>query len=491
MTELFNPNELDVSAGHFIDGELSSGDDAHMDVIRPSDLAVQGQLVDGSPASVEKAVQSARTAFEKSDWATMAPRQRAIILRRWADLIDRDAVIIARLESAVSCRPYQEVFMRDVRVASGALRFFSEYADKVDGRVTTTPNDTLSLTISEPWGVVAGIVPWNFPLILSAWKFAPALAAGNCVVLKPSELTPYAITHVAQLAVEAGVPRGVFNIVQGYGATVGSALVKNPGVDYVTFTGSTATGAQVMSDAALNGLKPVSLELGGKSPQVVFADAPNLHAAAAIVAAGATYNAGQVCFAGSRLVIEKSIEDSFLEKVAARMQRFKLGPTWSEGTTLPPTIHGAQAEKIHAIVTQSISEGAELVCGGTALTGLNGAHHYSPTLLRGVTPEMTVFKEEVFGPVLAVQSFETFEEAVALADHPTFGLAASVHTTNINKALSAARKIQAGTLWINDWGRRSDFTSPFGGYKQSGHGKDMGLEGFRKYLKQKAVWIQS
>ena len=381
--------------------------------------------------------------------------------------------------------------MRDVRVASGALRFFGEYADKSDGRVTATPDDTLSLTLSEPWGVVAGIVPWNFPLILSAWKFAPALAAGNCVVLKPSELTPYAITHVAQLAIEAGVPRGVFNILHGLGSSAGRALVCHPGVDYITFTGSTETGAQVMSDAALHGLKPVSLELGGKSPQVVFADAPNLNAAAALVTAGSTYNAGQVCFAGSRLVIEKSIEESFVEKVAARMVGLKPGVTWAEGTTLPPTIHATQLERIHQIVTASIAEGAELVCGGQRLEGRNGAHHYAPTILRSVTPEMTVFKEEVFGPVLAVQNFDTLDEAVSQANHPTFGLAASVHTTNINKAISAARQIQAGTLWINDWGRRSDFTSPFGGYKQSGHGKDMGLEGFKKYRKQKAVWIQS
>ncbi|MBN93306.1 MAG: aldehyde dehydrogenase [Deltaproteobacteria bacterium] len=489
MTDLFNPNDLDVHSGHFIDGEISSGGDPQFDVIRPSDLGTQGTLADASAQSVERAVHSARRAFEQSGWATMAPRERAGILRRWADLVDRDAALLARLESSVSCRPYQEVFMRDVRVVSGSLRFFGEYCDKVDGRVTSTPNDTLSLTLSEPWGVVAGIVPWNFPLILSAWKFAPAMAAGNCVVLKPSELTPYAITHVAQLALEAGVPRGVFNILQGHGATAGSALVKSPEVDYITFTGSTATGAQVMADAALHGLKPVSLELGGKSPQVVFADAPQLDAAAAIVAAGATYNAGQVCFAGSRLVIEASIEDMFIEKVVKHMTKFRIGATWSKETTLPPTIHGQQLERIHQIVTTTLSEGAELLCGGQRLEGLNGAHHYAPTLLRGVTPEMTVYREEVFGPVLAVQTFESFDEAVALADHPTFGLAASVHTTDINKAMSAARQIQAGTVWINDWGRRSDFTSPFGGYKQSGHGKDMGLAGFQKYRKQKAVWI--
>ena len=329
----------------------------------------------------------------------------------------------------------------------------------------------------------------EFPIDLVGLEVCPRHGCGQLRGIEAFRVDAIRDYPSGQLAIEAGVPRGVFNIVQGQGSAAGSALVQHPDVDYITFTGSTATGAQVMSTAALHGLKPVSLELGGKSPQVVFADAPKIDRVAALVAAGVTYNAGQVCFAGSRLVVDAAIEEMFLEKVAAHMKRFQLGPTWMEGTTLPPTIHGDQLNRIHQIVETTRSQGADLLCGGHRLDGLKGAHHYAPTLLRGVTPDMSVYREEVFGPVLAVQTFTTFEEAVALADHPTFGLAASVHTADINKALAAARQIQAGTVWINDWGRRSDFTSPFGGYKQSGHGKDMGLAGFKKYRKEKAVWI--
>ena len=490
MLDIFNPNDVATKSEHFIAGEWTSNNDELIDVVRPSDREIQGGLCNGSVESVDQAVNAASAAF-KNGWGTMAPRERATLLRKWADLIDAHAEEIARLESSVSCRVYTEVVARDVRVVSNCLRFFGEYADKVTGDVTSTSNDILSLTISEPWGVVAGIVPWNFPLILSAWKFAPALAAGNCVVLKPSELTPYSIAKVAELSVVAGIPSGVFNIVQGLGATAGAALVKHPLVNYVTFTGSTATGAQVMSDAALTGIKPVSLELGGKGPQVVFADAPSLDRVAALAAIGATYNAGQVCFAGSRLVVEKSIESEFLDKVLMHMKRYRAGATWNKETTLPPVIHDGQLKRIHNIVETSVQEGGELLCGGSVIDHADGAIHYQPTLIHGVTQDMTVFKEEVFGPVLAVQTFDDFDEAMALADHPTFGLAASVHTSNINKAIKSARLIQAGTLWVNDWGRKSDLTSPFGGYKQSGIGKDMGQAGYDKYRKTKSIWIQS
>ena len=490
MTEIFNPDEIVTRSEHFIAGEWMTNHDGEIEVIRPSDRKVQGMLCNASISTVDQAVQAASHAF-RNGWGTMAPRERATLLRKWADLIDAHAQEIAQLEASVSCRVYTEVVTRDVRVVANCLRFFGEYADKVTGDVTSTSDDVLSLTLSEPWGVVAGIVPWNFPLILSAWKFAPAMAAGNCVVLKPSELTPFSISRIAELSVEAGIPRGVFNIVQGVGGVAGAALVKHPLVNYVTFTGSTATGAQVMSDAALHGIKPVSLELGGKGPQVVFADAPNLNRVAALAAIGATYNAGQVCFAGSRLILDKTIASEFLDKVLMHMKRYRAGATWNEETTLPPVIHDAQIQRINHIVESSVKEGGELVCGGQRVEGPHGDHHYAPTLISGVTKEMTVFNEEVFGPVLAVQTFESFEEAMDMADHPTFGLAASVHTTDINKAIKSARVIQAGTVWVNDWGRRSDLTSPFGGYKQSGIGKDMGLAGYQKYRKTKSVWIQS
>ena len=488
--DIFNPDQIATRSEHFVAGEWMTNNDEEIEVIRPSDRKVQGLLCNGSTSTVDQAVNAASLAF-KNGWGTMPPRDRALLLRKWADLIDAHAEEIARLESTVSCRVYTEAVARDVRVVSNCLRFFGEYADKVNGDVTSTANDVLSLTLSEPWGVVAGIVPWNFPLILSAWKFAPALAAGNCVVLKPSELTPFSIARVAELSVEAGIPRGVFNIVQGVGGNAGAALVKHPLVNYVTFTGSTATGAQVMSDAALHGIKPVSLELGGKGPQVVFADAPNLKRVAALAAAGVMYNSGQVCFAGSRLVVEQSIASEFLDQVLTHMKRYQAGATWTQGTTLPPVIHDAQIKRIHHLVESSIQEGGELLCGGGTVEGSHGVCHYQPTLINGVTQEMTIFNEEVFGPVLAVQTFNSFEEAMNQADHPTFGLAASVHTSDINKAIKSARAIQAGTLWVNDWGRKSDLTSPFGGYKQSGIGKDMGADGYKKYRKTKSVWIQS
>ena len=491
MQTLYNPDELEPRGGHFIDGAFTELGADPIPVLRPSDLQQQGELAAGDEESVDRAVRSAHRAFREAPWARLEPRARAAVLRRWADLIVRDRELIGRLEASVSCRLYKEVSTRDVHVVANCLRFFGEYADKSPGQVTNTGEDVLSLTLSEPWGVVAGIVPWNFPLILAAWKFAPALAAGNCVVLKPSELTPYATAHLAALAIEAGVPPGVFNIIQGTGPSAGAALVKHPLVHYISFTGSTQTGAQLMADAALNGLKPVSLELGGKGPQVVFADAPNLNAVAARVAAGISYNSGQVCFAGSRLVLERSIEASFLEKVMGHLSRYRVGPTWADETTLPPLIHQPHQARVDRIVRASLTEGAELLCGGERLEGLNGAPHYAPTLLRGVSLESEAYREEIFGPVLMVQTFDELDEAIALADHPTYGLAASIHSADINKSIRAARRVQAGTVWVNDWGRRSDLTSPFGGYKQSGIGKDMGQVGYEKYLKRKSLWIQS
>ena len=490
MTDIFNPDEIITRPEHFVAGEWMTNNDEEIEVLRPSDRQIQGMLCNGSVSTVDQAVYAAHQAFVEG-WGKMAPRARASLLNQWADLIDHHAAEIARLESSVSCRVYHEVVARDVRVVSNCLRFFGEYADKVSGDVTSTPDDVLSLTLSEPWGVVAGIVPWNFPLILSAWKFAPALAAGNCVVLKPSELTPFSIARIAELSVEAGIPRGVFNIVQGIGGGVGAALVKHPLVNYVTFTGSTTTGAQVMSDAALHGIKPVSLELGGKGPQVVFADAPDIDRVATLVAKGITYNSGQVCFAGSRLIVEAKIASQFLDLVLTHLKHYRAGTTWTEGTTLPPVIHDAQLQRIHHIVQSSVQEGGDVLCGGGTIETAQGTYHYQPTLINGVTKNMTVFNEEIFGPVLAVQTFNHFDEAIELADHPTFGLAASVHTRDINKAIKSARLIQAGTVWVNDWGRRSDLTSPFGGYKQSGLGKDMGLAGYQKYRKTKSIWIQS
>lgn len=483
----FDPRSVDVIADQLIGGRRVPGAERR-EVPSPSDRRIVREISWASPDQIDEAVTTARRVWRESGWGTTAPRERAALLYRWAELVEAHAEEIARLESLVSARVYPEVMARDAKVVSGVLRYFGEFSDKIDGSVTPTTKDSLSFTVHEPHGVVAAIAPWNFPIILAAWKFAPALAAGNAVVLKPSELTPFATARIAELAVEAGLPAGLFNVVHGDGA-VGAALVKHPGVDYVTFTGSSATGARIMADAALSGLKPVSLELGGKGPQLVFADAPDLERLAAMVARGITYNAGQVCFAGSRLVIERSIADSFLDKVKGHMAGGRAGETWADGTTVPPIINDRQLDRIDGIVRDAIADGAEAICGAQRVDH-EASGFFTPTILRGVTTENRAYREEIFGPVLAVQEFDDVAEGVALADHPDYGLTASVHTADVNKAFRAAQVIESGTVWINDWGRRTDFTAPFGGYKRSGLGKDMGRAGYEKYTKTKAIWLE-
>ena len=483
----FDPHGVQPSPDLFIDGRRVPGDEQHQ-VASPSDPTIKLAAGWASENQVDEAVRSASEAWKMSGWGTMPPRERAQILHRFADLVEERAEEIATLEALVSARIYSEVTARDVKIISNTLRFFGEYADKVEGVVTATPQDSLSMVVHEPYGVVAAIAPWNFPIILASWKFAPALAAGNAVVLKPSELTPFATLRIAELAVEAGVPKGIFNVINGDGA-VGAALVKHPEVDLVTFTGSSVTGARIMADAAMSGLKPVSLELGGKGPQLVFADAPNLAALAKTVARGITYNSGQVCFAGSRLVVERSIADQFIQLVTEEMRGLTPGETWNEATGIPPIINEKQLTKIESIVDASISGGAEAVIGGKRIDA-KSALFFQPTILRGVSTDNPAYCEEIFGPVLAVQEFDDEPEGIALSNHPQYGLTASVHTRDVNRAFRAARGIESGTVWLNDWGRRSDLTAPFGGYKQSGLGKDMGRAGYEKYMKSKAIWLE-
>lgn len=481
----FDPHAVAVAHELFVGGRRVAGD-IERSVVSPSDRAVTRPVTWASLRQVDEAVQAARAAFPA--WSALPPRDRASLLYGFATAVDAHAEELARLEALVSARNYGEALARDVKVVSGVLRYFAELADKVDGAVTPTPRQSLSLTMHEPHGVVAAISPWNFPMILSAWKFAPALAAGNVVVLKPSELTPYSAARLAELAFSAGLPAGVFNVIHGDGA-VGSELVRHPGVDYVTFTGSTATGAQIMAEAARTGLKPVSLELGGKGPQLVFDDATDLARLAKLIARGITYNSGQACFAGSRLIVQRGIADRLLTLVVDEMRGLRIGPTWDNQATLPPIINERQIERIDGIVRAGLDEGAEAVCGARRLEHPD-ADYYAPTVLRGMREDSRAIREEIFGPVLAVQEFNTFEEGVALANHADYDLTASVHTRDVSRAFKAAQAIQSGTVWINDWGRRTDFTAPFGGYKRSGIGKDMGRPGYEKFLKTKAIWLE-
>jgi aldehyde dehydrogenase (NAD+) len=487
--ERFDPDQVAVRSAHFIGGQFVEGSSNTMDVKRPSD----GKAYAGVPVAdvdlVDQAVQDSWRAFKTSDWARCAPRDRARILRRWADLIDADVRTLAPLEALGSTRPVKDAASWDVPFTADGIRFFAEWADKIGGDVAPTRTDHLGMTIAEPYGVIGAIAPWNFPLVMSSWKVAPALAAGNAVVLKPSEMTPFSILRVAELAIEAGMPKGIFNIVQGDGRVTGDALCRHPRISKVTFTGSTRTGAAIMAACAENGTKSVTLELGGKSPQVVFADVHDLEKTARTVARAITTNAGQVCVAGSRLIVQRAIAERFIERLSAIFAELKAGNTWESGTTLCPIISKREMERIDGVVQRTVAEGGQAVAGGQCVaTGAGGAF-YQPTILTNVDRGMEAVRNEIFGPVMTVQVFDDEDEALALADHPDYGLAAGIHTADIGRALRLARGIEAGTVWINRYGRTSDYVIPTGGYKRSGIGKDLGRQAYEANLRYKSVLV--
>lgn len=483
----FDPRQISVRSAHFIGGHYRDAQSG-MDVSRPSDGQVYAGLPIADADMVDEAVSNAWQAFKQSDWASRPPRERARVMRRWADLIEADGAILGPLEAVGSTRPHKDVLAWDIPYVAEGIRFFAELADKHGGEVAATQSDRLGMQIAEPYGVIAAIAPWNFPLSMGHWKVAPALAAGNAVVLKPSELTPFSSLRFAELAVQAGLPAGMFNVVQGDGRTTGDALCRHPRISKVTFTGSTATGSSIMSTCALVGPKPVTLELGGKSPQLVFADVPDLAKTARTVALAITGNAGQVCVSGSRLLIERSIMAPFIEHLQGYFASLRPGPTWSPDATLPPIISHLQASRIDNIVQRARQAGAEVLAGGRLFEGMGGAY-YQPTLLTAVDSQSPAVCEEIFGPVLTIQPFDTEEQALQLAEHDTYGLCAGVHTADLNRALRLIRKLEVGTVWVNRYGRSNDYILPTGGYKRSGIGKDLGREAFEANLRFKSVLI--
>lgn len=483
----FDPSRVSVRSAHFIGGLYRSGAPG-LEVSRPSDGQPYASLPIADTALVDEAVENAWQAFRQSDWASRPPRERCRVLRRWAELIEADAATLAPLEAVGSTRPHKDVLAWDIPYVAEVLRFFAELADKHGGQVAATQRDRLGMQIAEPYGVIGAIAPWNFPLSMANWKVAPALAAGNAVVLKPSELTPFSALRYAELAVQAGIPPGIFNVVQGDGRLTGDALCRHPRISKVTFTGSTATGSSIMAACATYGPKPVTLELGGKSPQLVFADIPDLHKTARSVAMAITGNAGQVCVSGSRLIIERSILEPFVECLLGHFRELRPGPTWSALTSLAPIISQQQVERIDAIVQRSRQSGAEVLAGAGRIDGLGGAY-YQPTLLSVADSDNPAVLEEIFGPVLTIQTFDDEQQALQLAEHPTYGLAAGVHTADLNRALRLIRGLEVGTVWVNRYGRSDDHILPTGGYKRSGIGKDLGSEAFEANLRHKSVLI--
>ncbi|HEX7852269.1 MAG TPA: aldehyde dehydrogenase family protein [Sphingobium sp.] len=487
----FDPDLIATEMPHnFIAGRRLLGEGASMDVQRPSDARVYGILDGASAAQVDDAVANARQAFRTSGWASTDPRARMKVMRRWADLIEADATRLAPLEAVGSTRTIGEILAWDLGYTAECLRFFAEFADKAGGDVVATTPDKLGFTITEPYGVVAAVAPWNLPLVMAAWKIAPAIAAGNSVVLKPSELTPFSIVRVAELAIEAGLPAGVFNVVQGDGRSVGDPLCRHPLVSKVSFTGSTATGIAIMRACAETGPKPVTLELGGKSPQIVFADANDLAQTAATVARAITLNSGQVCVAGARLLVQESVAGEVVSRIVAAFEAHHIGPTWADDTTMGPIISEKQLGQIDGIVSRALAAGGEALTGGRRAPAPQEGSYYLPTLLTNLRQDSEAVQGEIFGPVLTVQTFADEEEAYALANDSAYGLAAGVHTGDLNRAMRATRALDAGTVWVNRYGRSNDFMLPTGGFKQSGIGKDLGKEAYMANLKSKAALIQ-
>jgi aldehyde dehydrogenase (NAD+) len=485
MNLSFDPDHISIPIGQFIGGRLLEAPGL-IPMRRPSDGSFYAECPIASEEIVDEAVQTARKALKTSNWGGVRPRERANVLRRWADLIESESETLAKLEAVSSTRPVGQLVAGDIAVTAEQIRFFAEFADKEGSDLVPTDDEHLGMIMTEPFGVVGAITPWNFPVSMAGWKLGPALAAGNAVVLKPSELTPFSSVFLAQLAVKAGLPAGLINVVLGDGPTTGAAIAAHPDVAKVSFTGSTGAGAAIMANVARTGIKPMTLELGGKSPQIVFADA-DLDKAASAIAGSILANAGQACVAGSRLIAHTLVAEPLVEAILAHMKAVKAGPTWDAATTYSPIISERQRSRIHTIVQAACAEDAECLAGGEAMEGRG--YFYAPTLLANVTQSSPALAEEIFGPVLTLQTFTTEEEALALAEHPTYGLAAGLFTRDLSRVLRMTRAIPAGTVWVNRYGRSRDHILPTGGYKRSGIGKDLGREAYHANRRSKSVLI--
>ncbi|HTK32189.1 MAG TPA: aldehyde dehydrogenase family protein [Candidatus Saccharimonadaceae bacterium] len=443
-------------------------------------------VAEAGPEDVDRAVRAARAAFDSGPWPKMRPAERQRLLWKLGDLVLAHADELARLETLDNGKPIFESRQIDVPMVANCFHYFSGWVTKLSGETLPVNPSFFTYTLREPVGVVGAIIPWNFPMIMVGWKCAPALAAGNTVVLKPAELTPLTAIRIGQLALEAGFPPGVLNILPGKGSIAGEALVKHPGVDKISFTGSTEIGRHIMKTAA-DTMKKVTLELGGKSPNIVFADA-DLDAAVRGATNGIFYGKGEVCAAGSRLLVEAKIHDEFVAKLAERANKNVPGDPLDPKTRLGALVSESQMKTVLGYVKTGVDEGARVVAGGQRAP-INGKGWFvQATVLDGVDNAMRVAQEEIFGPVLAVIPFEDADDAVRKGNDVAYGLAAGVWTRDIKKAHSVARRLQAGTVWINAY-NFYDAAMPFGGVKQSGFGRDLGPDSLREYTQVKSVWV--
>ena len=454
-------------------------------VVNPATEEVLAQVALGDAADVDNAVAAARACFESDGWRKLSPRGRGRLLMKAADLLEARLDEFARLETAHNGKTLFESKI-EIGMAANTLRYYGGWADKIVGDTLPVDGPFFAYTLREPVGVVGAIVPWNFPLNIASWKFAPALAAGCTIVLKPASETPLTALAFGDIALEAGFPPGAFNVVSGGGSTAGAALVRHPDVDKVSFTGSTDVGRQIMKMAAETN-KRVTLELGGKSPNIIFADA-DLKAAIRGAQTGIFYGKGEVCAAGSRLLVERSVHDQVVEQLAEGAKKLTVGDPLDKNTRLGAVVSRKQQETVLGYIKKGVDEGAALVAGGKAAQANGKGYFVEATVFDKVSPEMTIAREEIFGPVLAVLTFDDFDQAVKLGNQSMYGLAAGIWTKDIQKAHRAARAIRAGTVWINSY-NFYDPGAPFGGFKSSGFGRDLGREALDGYLETKTVWV--
>ena len=473
----------------FIDGAfVPAAGGATFDDVSPRDGTVIASVAAGTGEDIDRAVRAGRRSFEAGGWALADPAQRKRVLLRLAELIDEHAEELAQLESADVGHPISDARNVDVVNARNCFAWYAEAIDKVYGEIAPTGADALALIGREPLGVVGAVVPWNYPLIITAWKLAPALATGNSVVLKPAEQSPLTALALAELAAEAGMPDGVLNVVPGYGPDAGEPLGRHPDVDKVAFTGSVEIGRRFLVYAGESNGKAVSLELGGKSPQVVLADAADLDAAAEAIGWGIFYNAGQTCHAGSRVVVAREVADPLAEKLIEFAREFAPADPASPDTRLGAMISEDHLVGVLGRVERAASDGARVLVGGERAQPVTGGAYMLPTVIEAPDPAGAIVQEEVFGPVLAIQRADDVEHAIALANGTGYGLAAAVWSSNVSTAHRVARRLRAGTVWVNTFDI-SSLTTPFGGVRDSGHGRDRSLHALDAYTHLKTTWV--